>query len=171
MKLEQIVATDIGCFQGKSEGQAVETPKHDASVKAKALILRGGTAALSVVDLDEDKPFVTLVNVAAGAQCQPLILISDLSHHAKCLRTDPRASLLLTAPIADGDPMLTFRVTLQGVFSQVDHDPAFLARHPYAEMYAGFGDFHMWRMEPDHAHIIAGFGRAYGVRFKDIAAA
>jgi heme iron utilization protein len=170
MKLEQIVATDIGRFQGKSEGHQVETPKHDASVKAKALISGGGTAALSVVDVDQAKPFVTLLNVAADAQCRPLILISDLSHHAKCLKADPRASLLIHAPLADGDPMLTFRVTLQGVFTPVDHNPAFLARHPYAEMYAGFGDFNMWRMEPDHAHIIAGFGRAYGVRFKDIAA-
>jgi heme iron utilization protein len=146
----------------------VQTPKRDASMEAKALISRVGTAALSVVDVDEGKPFVTLVSVAADAELRPLILISDLSHHAKCLRADPRASLLLNAPIADGDPMLTFRVTLQGIFAQVDHDPAFLARHPYAEMYAGFGDFHMWRMEPEHAHIIAGFGRAYGVRFKDV---
>jgi heme iron utilization protein len=171
MKLEQIVATGIGVLLGKSEGREVESPKHDASVMAKALISAGGTASLSVLDVDGGNPFVTLVNVAADQVLCPLILISDLSHHAKCLKADPRASLLLHAPIADGDPMLTFRVTLQGVFSQVNHDPAFLARHPYAEVYAGFGDFHMWRMEPEHAHIIAGFGRAYGVRYKDIVAA
>lgn len=149
----------------------METPKHDASVKAKALISAGGTAALSVVDVDQGKPFVTLVNVAADQAHRPLVLISDLAHHAKCLRADARASLLFTAPVGEGDPMLTFRVTLQGHFVAVAHDAAFLARHPYAEMYAGFGDFHMWRMEPQHAHIIAGFGRAYGVRFKDVAAA
>jgi heme iron utilization protein len=170
MKLEQIVATAIGLFPRKREGLIVQTPKHDASVMAKALISAGGTAALSVVDVDEAKPFVTLVNVAADADTRPLILISDLAHHAKCLKSDNRASLLFHAPITQGDPMLTFRVTLQGIFTQVGHDQVFLQRHPYAEIYANFGDFHMWRMEPDHAHIIAGFGRAYGVRFKDIAA-
>jgi heme iron utilization protein len=148
----------------------VQTPKHDASVKARELISAGGTVALSVVDIDAGKPFTTLVNVAADADLRPLILISDLAHHAKCLKGDARASLLFHAPLADGDPMLTFRVTVQGTFVQVEHDPAFLKRHPYAEMYANFGDFNMWRMEPDQAHIIAGFGRAYGVRFRDIAA-
>ena len=149
----------------------METPKQEAARQAKALITAGGTAALSVVDRDGGKPFVTLVNVAADAAARPLILISDLAHHAKCLHADARGSLLYHAPIGDGDPMLTFRVTLQGVFSQIDFDNVFLRHHPYAEMYASFGDFNMWRMEPDHAHIIAGFGRAYGVRFKDVAEA
>jgi heme iron utilization protein len=149
----------------------VQTPKRDASVEAKALISLGGTVALSVLDIEEGKPFVTLVNVAVDANLRPLILISDLAHHAKCLKADPRGSLLFTGHPPEGDPMLTFRVTLQGVFQTVDHDPAFLTRHPYAEVYAGFGDFHMWRMEPDHAHIIAGFGRAYGVRYTDVVAA
>ncbi len=170
MKLEQIVAMSIGVLQGNSEGRGLQTPKHDASVMARALISTGGTAALSVVDVDGGQPFVTLVNVAADHALRPLLLISDLSHHTKCLKADSRASLLLHAPFGEGDPMLTFRVTLQGVFAQVELDQTFVARHPYAEMYAGFGDFHMWRMEATHAHIIAGFGRAYGVRYKDIVA-
>lgn len=77
---------------------------------------------------------------------------------------------------ADGDPQTTLRVTLSGRFAPVEGEEAaaagraFLACHPYAELYVGFGDFRFWRMEPTRVHIVAGFGRAYDVRFQDLAA-
>src|SRR5690606_15151833 len=37
----------------------------------------------------------------------------------------------------------------------------FLARHPTAERYAGFGDFSFFRLEPQHAVLVGGFGRAF----------
>jgi heme iron utilization protein len=36
----------------------------------------------------------------------------------------------------------------------------FLARHPKAKLYAGFGDFSFWRMEITGAHLNGGFARA-----------
>jgi heme iron utilization protein len=152
----------------------MQTPKQQAMVQAWSLVAAGGTAALSVLDVAGGGPFTTLVNVAVDEALSPLLLISSLAHHSRCLSADGRASLLLHEPIsADADPMLTFRVSLSGVFSPVAPGhaaQAFLTRHPYAEVYAGFGDFSYWRMEAEHAHIIAGFGRAYGVRFKDLVA-
>ena len=152
----------------------METPKREAMTVARELLRAGGTAALSVIDVVDGAPFTTLVNVAADDGLAPVLLVSDLSHHTKCLKADPRGSIMMHAPIAaDGDPMLTFRVTVTGVFEQIPADlvqAAFLARHPYAELYAGFGDFNFWRLNAKEAHIIAGFGRAYGVRFKDLAA-
>ena len=152
----------------------METPKQEAVGRARSLLSAGGTAALSVLDVDGGGPFTTLVNVAVGVDLQPLVLISSLSHHSKCLARDARASLMLHDVIADdADPMLTFRASLLGRFVEVEREIAsapFLARHPYAELYAEFGDFSYWRMDVDHVHIIAGFGRAYGVRFKDIVA-
>ncbi len=152
----------------------METPKQEAIGRVRSLLSAGGTAALSVLDVDGGGPFTTLVNVAVGTDLQPLVLISSLAHHSKCLARDARASLMLHDVIADNaDPMLTFRASLLGRFAEVERDTAsgpFLTRHPYAELYADFGDFSYWRMAVDHVHIIAGFGRAYGVRFKDIAA-
>ena len=151
----------------------MDTPKHQAMRKAGTLLMAGGTAALSVLDVEGGGPFTTLVNVAIDLELKPLVLISSLAHHSKCLSSDNRSSLMLHEPIATTeDPMLTFRVTVLGRFAKVEAREAqqyFLNRHPYAELYANFGDFSYWRMEADHAHIIAGFGRAYGVRFKDIA--
>ena len=151
----------------------MDTPKQQAMRQAGILLKDGRTAALSVLDVEGGGPFTTLVNVAAAGDKRPLLLISSLAHHSKCLARDNRASLMLHDPIATTeDPMLTFRVTLLGRFTRIEASDAqqyFLGRHPYAELYAGFGDFSYWHMEAEHAHIIAGFGRAYGVRFKDIA--
>jgi heme iron utilization protein len=153
-------------------GLVMETPKTEAMQRAKNLLLDGGVAALSVIDVNDATPFTSLVSVAVGDDLAPLLLISDLSHHTKCLKANPRASVMLHAPIAsDGDPMLTFRATFTGVFEMTSHGQAakpFLARHPYAEMYSEFGDFNFWRLQAEQAHIIAGFGRAYTVRFKDL---
>jgi heme iron utilization protein len=152
----------------------MDSPKLQAMRQAHALIATGGTAAMSVLDVADGGPFTTLVNVAADEELSPLILISSLSHHSKCLAQDARCSLLLHEPIAETtDPMLTFRVTLVGQFIKLNaaqSEAAFLSHHPYADLYVGFGDFDIWRMTVDHAHIIAGFGRAYGVRYKDIVA-
>ena len=150
----------------------MQSPKLEAMARARTLIASGGTVALSVLDVEGGAPFTTLVNVAVDAALRPLLLISGLAHHSKCLDADARASLMLHEAIAPkGDPMLTFRVSLLGRFERIpasDAEQHFLKRHPYAELYAGFGDFAYWRMDADHAHIIAGFGRAYGVRYKDI---
>jgi heme iron utilization protein len=151
----------------------MDTPKQDAMAKARALLAAGGTGALSVIDVDGGAPFTTLVNVAVDRGLNPLILISDLSYHTKCLKADGRANLMLHDVISETqDPMLTYRVSLAGTFAPVPHDEnksLFIQRHPYAEMYVDFGDFNFWCMTPTQTHIIAGFGRAYSVRFKDIA--
>lgn len=152
----------------------MESPKQEGVKSAAALIKAGGTGSLSVIDIKSAGPFVTLVNIATDGQLRPLILTSALSHHTQCLKANPRASIMLHAPLPnDGDPLTALRVTLTGVFQPVDRtetEATFLARHPYAELYASLGDFGFWRMEPEHAHIIAGFGRAYSSPFRDLAA-
>lgn len=155
----------------------MSTPKNEGVKSAAALIRSGGAGTLAVVNVKDGGPFATLVNVAADAGARPVILISGLSHHSQCLKADPRAAIMLHAALPrEGDPLSILRVTLTGIFRTVtveeeDVRALFLARHPYAGLYAGFGDFAFWRMEPAHAHIIAGFGRAYSVPFSDIAAA
>lgn len=156
------------------DGTKPDTPKRDGMKAAKALILKGGTATLGVLDVKSAAPFATLVNFATDAAGAPVLLTSALAHHTQCLKQDQRASLLVHAELpAEGDPLTGLRVTLTGRFEPVD-DPAiraaFLARHPYADLYAGFADFGFWRMVPERAHIIAGFGRAYAVGFADLMA-
>jgi putative heme iron utilization protein len=44
----------------------------------------------------------------------------------------------------------------------------FLARHPKAELYAGFGDFAFWRMLVASAHLNGGFARAADLKAVDL---
>jgi putative heme iron utilization protein len=155
----------------------MDSPKQEGMKAAKRLLEAGGTGALAVLDPAGGGPMVTMVNTAVDAGLRPLILISALSLHTRCLSADPRASLMLHDAFPEGgDPQTALRVTLSGTFvklSGAESEQAgsmFLARHPYAELYAGFGDFAFWRLLADNAHIIAGFGRAYDVRFSDLAA-
>ena len=58
-------------------------------------------------------------------------------------------------------------MTVTGI-AEVADDPAlkarYLAVHPYASLYADFGDFHLWRVRPMAALFVGGFARA--VRLK-----
>ncbi|WP_415020334.1 pyridoxamine 5'-phosphate oxidase family protein [Aestuariivirga sp.] len=155
----------------------MESPKRDGMAAAQRLLRAGGTGALAVLEPGAGSPMVTMVNTAVDSGLRPVILISNLSLHTRCLMADPRASLMLHDIFpADGDPQTALRVTLSGRFEKLaepeeeEAAKAFLTRHPYAELYAGFGDFAFWRLAAEQAHIVAGFGRAYDVRFVDLAA-
>jgi putative heme iron utilization protein len=43
-----------------------------------------------------------------------------------------------------------------------------LARHPYAALYADFGDFALWRIRPVAALLVGGFARATRLRLGDL---
>jgi hypothetical protein len=60
------------------------------------------------------------------------------------------------------DPLTGSRVTVMGEIAATDDlrlAGRYLARHPSAELYRGFKDFHFYRMAVTRAHLIAGFGR------------
>jgi len=60
---------------------------------------------------------------------------------------------------------------LMGRVSATDDAKArarYLARHPEAELFAGFPDFAIYRMEIERAHLVAGFGRIVDLTGKDL---
>ncbi len=124
---------------------------------------RGGTLATAL----HGQPFATLVTPAVSADLSVLLLLSDLSEHTRHLRAEPRCSVLVAgAPVA-ANPQTAPRVTVTGL-AGVDDDPElkarFLAVHPYAALYADFGDFHLWRIRPAGALFVGGFARAARVK-------
>ena len=130
--------------------------------EARRLLRRARTGTLATVNRDDGIPYASLCNVATDVRGLPLILVSTLAWHTRNLLADPRASLLVAEPPPEGDALTGARVSVMGRFVKVD-DPAlrrrYLARHPAAEGYISFGDFSVWRMEPERAHAVAGFGR------------
>lgn len=89
------------------------------------------------------------------------MMLSKLARHTRNLDNDRRASLLLE-DLVPGDPMANGRISLSGGLAPVEDDAArarFLARQAGAAYYADLPDFRLYRLEVDHGHLVAGFGR------------
>jgi putative heme iron utilization protein len=107
-------------------------------------------------------PYTSLVLVAVDHDLSPILLLSDLAEHAKAIAADPRVSLLFDGTAGLEQPLTGPRVTLVGRAHRVDDNRLgrrFLSRHPDAEMYASFKDFHFYRIAIERAHLVAGFGK------------
>jgi putative heme iron utilization protein len=133
-----------------------------SGTEARLLLRRARTGTLASLNREGGSPYASLVNVATDVRGWPIILISTLAWHTRNLLDDARASLLLAELPETGDALTGARVTVMGRFEKTQDEAArrrYLARHPAAEMYAGFGDFAFWRLIPEQAHAVAGFGR------------
>ena len=124
---------------------------------------RSGTLATAT----EGQPFASLVTPATAPDASVLLLLSDLSEHTRHLRADPRCAVMVAGAAEGANAQTAPRVTLTGV-AAIEDDPALRARwvalHPYAAFYAGFGDFHLWRVRPVGALFVGGFARAHRLR-------
>ena len=107
-------------------------------------------------------PYASLVLLAVDLDASPLLLLSDLAQHSRNIAFDPRVSLLLDATEGHLDPLTGPRLTLLGRALSSDDRRClarFIAHHPTSAGYAGFGDFHLYRVEIERGHLVAGFGR------------
>jgi len=118
-------------------------------------------------------PYVSKVGLALDMDGVPLFLLSTLAAHTQDLLVDPRASLLVEAPVTSANPLEAARVTLTGHLVRLartddaDIRARYLTHHPGAALYADFGDFSFWRMAVDKVHFIAGFGVANWLKAAD----
>ncbi len=133
---------------------------------ARRLLREGRTAALATQWLKDGSPYASFVTYATDHAGRPLLLLSELSDHTQSLLVDPRCSLLIATGDGLPNPQTGPRFTVQAVAERISGDQEaalrrrFLARHPGAALYAGFGDFALWRLNPSGGHWIGGFGRA-----------
>lgn len=117
----------------------------------------------TLATLMDGAPYASLVTVAFDHDLSPILLLSGLADHTRNLLADARASLLLDGTDGHPNPQTGPRVTLTGRAEKVEDESLrarFLARHPGAALYAGFGDFALWRVAAERAHFVGGFGRA-----------
>ena len=128
---------------------------------AARLLIRRAMQAVLATMLD-GWPYASLVLAASDWAGAPLLLLSDLAEHSRNLKRAPRASLLFSATEGLADPLTGARLTVLGETTE-STDPRlyrrYLARHPSARRYAGFKDFRLYRLAPQRAHLVAGFGR------------
>jgi heme iron utilization protein len=137
---------------------------------ARRLVRAADRAALATARADS-WPYPSLVLVATDPEGRPLLLLSSLAEHTRNLLRESRAALLFDGTGGLDEPLTGPRVSVLGEVAPVA-DAALLARytrrHPSAGVFAGFGDFCLYRLEPARGHLVAGFGRIDWVEGKDL---
>jgi len=142
----------------------------DAPAWASRKLLRAARVA-TLATSTEGQPFASLATPACAPDGAVLLFLSSLSEHTRHLRTEPRCSLLVAGPPTSANPQTAPRLTVTGLAAVVE-DVALKARwlavHPYAALYADFGDFALWRVAPGGGLFVGGFARAHRLKQTDL---
>lgn len=135
------------------------TPPDDRALIKQ--LLRSDRATLATL-VPDGAPYASLVLTALDPRGLPLLLLSDLAEHTKNIGRDPRVSLLFDGTSGMAEPLAGPRLTVQGSLApapekaDLEH---YVARHPEAAQWAALADFRLYRLVPQRAHLVAGFGR------------
>lgn len=147
-------------------GPAVpQLPEPSHAQRIRTLLSLTSIATLSTVSRKHPGfPFGSLMPFAPDAAGRPIFLISSMAMHTQNLKADPRCSLFVSQPGADGDPLGAARATLIGSAEPVQEHEAssvrekYLARHDNSRYWVGFPDFSFFRLQPIDLYYVGGFG-------------
>jgi hypothetical protein len=134
-----------------------------------------GAASATLATQAEGQPFASLVTPAPAPDLSPLLWLSTLSEHTRHLAQEPRCSLMFAGTAEGPNPQTAPRVTVTGLAERVPEAAVaglkarWLARHPYAALYADFADFGLWRVRIMGALHVGGFARAERIRAAELA--
>ncbi len=161
----------------KPKPESLNPNKQDRTEFARdsRLLMRRARAAMvsTALKSDDGWPYGSLVSVAFDSDLSPLMLFSTLSDHTRNLFVDSRASLLFEETSRLKNPQTGPRVSVLGKITKTSderHQRRFLALHPEASLYAGFGDFGFFRMKIERVHFVGGFAKAVWFKAPDIVA-
>jgi putative heme iron utilization protein len=140
-------------------------PRLSPAEEARTLVAGANTAALATLTSGGD-PWASLVTFAALDDGSLALCLSRLAEHGRNLASDSRASLLVTQPLGDGDPLAGARVTLAGLAERAE-DPlkraaareALLGAVESASAYVDFSDFMFWTLRVQRVRWVGGYGR------------
>ena len=146
----------------------VATPTHGE--RAMTLACRIRTATLATIAREpEGYPYGSFVTFAVD-DGSPVSPISALAEHTRNLMADARASLLVAEnvqAIADAGELLGLMAIVGSQPERAAARRAFLAAHPNAAYYAGYGDFSWWKLTVESVRYIGGYGRMSWVSRED----
>jgi heme iron utilization protein len=146
-------------------GAQAAIPEPSYAERARTLLHLGRVGSLSTLSRKRPGfPFGSLMPYALDDQGRPLFLISTMAMHTQNLQQDARASLLVTQPEAEGDPLGAARVTVVGNAATLappevaDARALYLDRHPNSKYWVDFDDFSFFRLEVVEVYYVGGFG-------------
>ena len=139
---------------------------------ARALMRAADTATLATAGRDPAGwPYASLVLATVDHDASPILLLSDLAEHSRNAAGDDRVSLLFDGTTGLAERLTGPRLSVQGRIAKTAEPrlrARFLARHAPAAQYADFGDFHVYRVALEGAHLVAGFGRIHTIAATDL---
>ncbi len=140
-------------------------PEPTYAERARTLAYLGRVGSLSTLSRKQPGfPFGSVMPYALDGSANPIFLISTMAMHTQNIQADPHASLLVTQPDSEGDPLGSSRVTLLGNIALV---PAaeiaqarelYVARHANSKYWVDFEDFSFYRMDVVDVYYVGGFG-------------
>jgi heme iron utilization protein len=149
---------------GTASGQPA-VPEPSFAERARTLVYLGRVGSLSTLSRKQPGfPFGSVMPYALDESGRPIFLISTMAMHTQNLKSDSRASLLVTQDSAEGDPLGASRVTLVGnVLPVPERDLAavrtiYLARHANSKHWVDFEDFAFYRLDVVDIYYVGGFG-------------
>ncbi|MDP9005573.1 MAG: DUF2470 domain-containing protein [Actinomycetota bacterium] len=162
---------------GEPAPPAAPEPSH--AERARTLVTGANRGTLSTLATDPaGYPFGSVATYALDDGGAPLLFVSLMAEHTHNAERDPRASLLVAEPVAEGhDPLAAGRVTLVGDLAPVPGEARawvrdrYLAANPSAGYYIDFGDFAFYRLAPRAIRYVGGYGRMSWVDAGDYAGA
>ncbi|MDX2166048.1 MAG: DUF2470 domain-containing protein [Deltaproteobacteria bacterium] len=150
---------------GGQQPAAPAVPEPPFAERTRTLVHLGRVGTLSTrLAKHAGAPFGSVAPYGVDAAGNPTLLISRLAVHTQNLLADPHASLLVTQPGWDEDPLAGARATLVGRVDPVgEADRAavrddYLGRHENARYWVDFGDFAFYRLSVEALYYVAGFG-------------
>jgi hypothetical protein len=139
------------------------------------LIRAQRTAALGT--LRGGSPFVSMVLFAAAPDFSSFYLhLSRLAHHTQDLLRDSRASLMIAeAEKGTQNPQTLARVSILGRGIQISKDAseyelaraAYIQKYPQGAFNFSLGDFELFKIQPESARYVAGFGKIFDLAADD----
>ncbi len=124
-----------------------------------------------LLTLRNGHPFGSHVPYLIGNDWSRIYLhLSRLALHTQQLLEDSRISLFIAEQDGPGkNPSALQRLNLQGTAAilppaHASYDSIkqrYLAKFPQTQLMFGFGDFSLWELQMQHAHLVLGFGQAY----------
>ena len=151
-------------YTSTASGQPA-VPEPSFAERGRTLVHLGRIGSLSTLSRKQPGyPFGSVMPYSVDERGRPIFLISTMAMHTQNLKTEPRASLLVTQFDAEGDPLGAARVTLLGNVLTVAEPELAQARKVYLERYANskywvdYEDFSFYKMEIVDVYYVGGFG-------------
>lgn len=153
-----------------SKRDPINTTDDDARALARDILQQTRFGALAVTHPETGHPYVARVALlwTDGAIHT---LVSTLSTHTQALLINPACAVLIGEPGNKGDPLTHPRMTISATSQEADKaalKEAWLTAIPKAQLYYGFTDFRMFRLETLSVDLNGGFGKAYRLTPDDL---